>query len=176
MTLITLTIVLAGCAKTGIDTAIQTTAAATTNAPLPPTPRPAATTNPDAAFRAKVGTPATYSDGWKITVTKWEEQAAGRFATPKPGQRFVAVTVRYDNGTPKEGSFNAFDWNLQDSAGVRHSVAIFAGERSDTLNSGPVAPGSFVTGSVQFEVPVGDAKLEMLYTSFTYKLATWELY
>jgi Domain of unknown function (DUF4352) len=167
-------VLLAGCAKTGIDT--TPLAVATTNAPLPPTRPPTATANPDAAFRAKVGTAATYSDGWKVTVTKWEEQGGGILATPKPGTRFVAVTVRYDNGTPKEGSFNAFDWNLQDSAGVRHTVSIFAGDRTDTLNSGNLAPGGFVTGTVQFEVPVGDVKLEMLYTSFAYKLATWELY
>lgn len=163
---------LAGCAPTGFATTPRTA----TTAPAATTPAPA-TSDPNAAFRAKVGTPAIYSDGWKVTVQKWAEQPAGRFSTPKPGQRFIAVTVRYDNGSAKDGSFNIFDWSLQDSAGVRHTIAIFAGERSDSLGSGPLAPGAFVTGSVQFEAPVGDTKLEMLYTSIgLYKLATWELY
>ena len=149
-------------------------------APVQPTPvkttaRPA-TATPEATFRAKVGTAVTYSDGLKIAVLKWEEQAAGRFITPKPGTRLVAVIVRYDNGTPKEVNFNPFDWTLQDSTGVRHQTEFVGGDRNDTLHSGSLAPGSFVTGSVQFAVPIGDVKLEMLYTGFTYKIATWELY
>jgi hypothetical protein len=33
-----------------------------------------------------------------------------------------------------------------------------------------------VVGTVTFEVPGADQKLSALYTTFGYKLATWELY
>lgn len=155
--------------------------AAGTSAPPAATAAPAGTiarataTAADVPIIKKIGEAATYVDGWKVSVTKAEEQAPFRFSTPTPGNRFITITVRYDNGTAKEGSFNLFDWKLQDSAGVRHDPSFFS-DRSDGLHSGPLATGAFVVGTVTFEVPATDKQLKALYTGFTYKLATWELY
>jgi len=155
--------VAAGSGAAGTIAPAQTVARSTTPPPDPP-------------IIKKIGATATYSDGWKVTVTKAEEQAPSRFSTPTPGNRFVTITVRYDNGTTKEGSFNLFDWNMQDSAGVRHTPSFF-NDRNDVLRSGSLAVGGFVVGTVMFEVPATDQKLSALYaTSFAYKLATWELY
>lgn len=134
----------------------------------PPTPQP--------TLRAKVGIAFTYSDGWKVTALRWQEQApTNSFLTPNPGNRLVAVFVRFDNGTTTVGHFNPFDFQLQDAVGVRRTVA-FASVRNDSLHSGDLAPGAFVSGSVVFEAPVGDQRLELVYQSSPYQQATWELY
>jgi hypothetical protein len=172
--------VLTACSdlKKGFDDGVAEARATgtATQAPVTTTPRPA-TATPEATFRAKIGAAATYSDGWKVSVLTWGEQPASRLTTPKPGARFVFVTVRYDNGTAKESSFNPYDWKLQDAAGVRRQSAFFVGDRGDALSSGSVAPGGFVSGSIVFEAPVGDVRLEMVYDiPFQYRVATWELY
>ena len=108
----------------------------------------APTPTPEATIRKKVGTTVAYLDGWKLTVAGFANvpPQTGTFAsTPSPGNRFVKLTVRYDNGTAKEASFNALDWKMQDSAGVRRSTAFAFVQLSDELNSGRLAPGGFVT-------------------------------
>jgi hypothetical protein len=64
---------------------------------------------------------------------------------------------------------------VQDTNGVRHDASFFS-DRNDVLHSGTLAAGGFVVGTVTFEVPATDQRLSALYTSFAYKLATWELY
>lgn len=136
----------------------------------PPTPSPS-----PAAIILKAGANVAYTDGWKITLLRSESQSPSTYSTPKPGMQFVAVIVRYDNGTAKQASFNEFDWAMQDSSGVRRIAAFFLG-RNDDLNSGQLAPGSFVQGSIVFEAPVGDARLSVIYQKYGYQLATWQLY
>lgn len=137
-----------------------------------PTPAPSA----DLPIILKAGMSVTYTNGWKITVLRTEPQAASTYSTPKPGMQYVAAIVRYDNGTLVEASFNSYDWEMQDSAGVRRRESFFYPSRNDALNSGKLAPGGFVQGAIVFEVPVGDARLSLLYSKYGYKLATWQLY
>jgi hypothetical protein len=139
----------------------------------PATQPPATTPAPRRAF--KIGEPIAFTDGWRLTVMKVEDQAAQQFFTPKPGTHYVAVTVRHDNGSPKAVSFNSFYFKVQDSAGVRRDGSIF-GTRDDSLKSGELAPGAFVVGSLTFEVPVGDTKLQLIYEQFGYAQTTIELY
>lgn len=146
--------------------AAATTPAAATAAPTPtPTPR--------SAF--KVGETVTYQDGWKVTVTKFEEQSPARFSTPKPGMRFVAVILKFENGSTKPVSPNPFYFKLQDGTGVRRSASFFT-DRSDSLSSSELAPGAMVVGSMVFEAPVGDAKLQLIYEHIGYRQTTFELF
>src|SRR5205823_5134541 len=128
----------------------------------------APTPTPEATIRKKVGTTVAYLDGWKLTVAGFANvpPQTGTFAsTPSPGNRFVKLTVRYDNGTAKEASFNALDWKMQDSAGVRRSTAFAFVQLSDELNSGRLAPGGFVTGSILFELPASEQHAVAIYES-----------
>jgi len=134
-----------------------------------------AVANPDAPIVLKVGAAITYTNGWKVTVVRSEPQPASSSTSPSAGMQFVAVTVRYDNGTTTQNSYNKFDWKVQDSVGVRRGPAFFIG-RTDGLGYGELAPGSFVQGSIVFEVPIGDARLAVIYEKYGYKLATWQLY
>jgi Domain of unknown function (DUF4352) len=168
-------VVLTSCAAVKEDPSSR--AAGVSGAPAPTTARP--TPTPEATIRKKVGTAVQYEDGWKITVTAFAEQPpkTGLFAsTPAPDNRYVKLTVRYDNGTAKEASFNVFDWKLQDSAGVRKSQTFALVDLADPLSSGKLAPGGFVSGSIVFELPTGEKNALAIYESFAYKQATWELY
>jgi uncharacterized protein DUF4352 len=148
--------------------------------PAPTTAAPAAssTAAPTATSRRtyKVGEAIASTDGWRLTVVKSEDsQPVSSFFTPKPGNGYVAVFVRHDNGSSKPVSTNPFFFKLQDSAGIRHDAAIF-GSRDDKLGSGEVAPGAFVVGSIVFEVPTGDTKLSLIYEQFGYARTTIELF
>lgn len=148
-----------------LTAAAQPIVAAATQAPAAATPR--------RAF--KIGEAIGFTDGWRLTVLKLEEQAAEAYFTPKPGTRNVAVTVRHDNGSQKAVSFNFFYFKLQDSTGVRRTISIFGG-RDDRLGSGELAAGAFVVGSLTFEVPVGDKGLQLIYEQIGYTQTTIELY
>ena len=106
---------------------------------------------------------------------KWEEQSPGRFSTPKPGLRFIAVTMRFENGSSKEVSYTPFYFKLADASGVRRDSE-FLTERSDELGSGRVSPGANVMGSIVFSAPVGDMKLQVIYEQFGYKQTTFDLF
>lgn len=144
---------------------------------VPVTATPAASASASAAPRSfKVGEAIAYKDGWRLTVMKSEDSAPlSNFFTPKPGNRYVAVFVRHDNGSPKPVSANPFFFKLQDSAGIRHDPALFA-SRDDKLGSGEIAPGAFVVGTIVFEAPTGDTKLSLIYEQFGYAQTTIELY
>lgn len=145
----------------------------TTPAPASPAATTAATATPRRAF--KIGEAVGYQDGWRLTVLKIEETAAGQFFTPKPGMRYVSVIVRFDNGGSKPVSANPFFFKLQDTTGVRRDIT-FLSTRDDRLSATRVAPGAFVVGSVTFEAPVGDKTLQLIYEQFGYSQTTVELY
>jgi hypothetical protein len=154
---------------------VRTTSATQSPPALTSAPATQAQPTPTPRRAFKIGEPVVFQDGWKVTVTKFEEQASGRFFTPKPDFRFVAVILRFDNGTTKAISPNPFYFKLQDSAGVRRA-AEFISDRSDDLTSSELAPGGFVTGSIVFSAPVGDKTLQLIYEHFGYAQTTFELY
>jgi len=167
--LIALTLVLGACIS-------QTPVANSPGQPVPTTAVPSVRATPAPRTVYKIGEAIAYQDGWKLTVMKSEDSTpTSNFFTPKPGMRYVAVYVRHDNGSPKPISSNPFFFKLQDSTGVRHDPAIF-GSQDDKLGSGEVAVGSFVVGSIVFEVPAGDSKLSLIYEQFGYAQTTIELF
>lgn len=149
------------------------TSAAATTPPAAATAAPTPTPTPRSAF--KIGETVTYQDGWKVTVTKFEEQPAARFSSPKPGMRFVAVILKFENGSTKPVSPNPFYFKLQDGAGVRRTASFFT-DRGDSLSSSELAPGAMVAGSLVFEAPVGDSKLSLIYEHIGYRQTTFELF
>jgi uncharacterized protein DUF4352 len=148
---------------------------APTASPVPtPTPRPTAT--PDATIAPrKVGESIPYTNGWTVTVTKWQEQPPARFSTPAPGLRFVVVTVRLDNASAVNVQASQTYFKLQDSSGIRRSGEFFI-DRNDLLATSNVAPGGFISGTIVFAAPVGDTKLTVIYEQPGYAQATWQLY
>lgn len=138
----------------------------------PPLSTVFATPTPRRTF--KLGEKIAYQDGWQLTVLKIEDHT-DRYARPEAGRRFVAVLVRFDNGSAKDEQVNSFYFKLQDSTGVRRTT-VFIASRDDALRSGTVVPGAFVVGSLIFEVPAGDARLQLLYEQLGYAQTTIDLY
>jgi len=123
----------------------------------------------------KIGETVRYADGWRLTVTKVEDSpSSNQYIQPKAGMRFVAVVVKFENGSTKAISPNPFDFKLQDSVGVRRTYEITT--RDDRLTSSELAPGAFVVGSVTFSAPIGDTRLQLIYEQYGYKQATFQLY
>jgi uncharacterized protein DUF4352 len=130
-------------------------------------------------LRAKMGTPVTFSDGFKISVLRLEEQkpTGGFFeSTPHPGYRFVAVFVRAENGSPQSVEIEDRHFTLQDGQGVRHQYELFGPDRPDKFNGGNIAPGGTLAGALSFEAPAGDAKLELIFEKVGYRQVTFELF
>lgn len=85
----------------------------------------------------------------------------GQFQQAKSGKEFVVVNVTIRNNGKDEVSYNPFDFKLQDSNGAQESQTF--GVLDDALNSGTLASGGKVTGSIPFEAPKGDKGLNLLF-------------
>lgn len=103
--------------------------------------------------------------GIKLTVLEVKKSQGGEYDTPKDGKEYVVVTVKYDNSSDKDLSYNPFDFKLLNSDGQK-TEAEFTGFLQNTqLESGNLAAGGTVTGDLAFEAPVGDEGLYLIYTS-----------
>ncbi len=140
--------------------------------------RPSA--SPEPVLRVKMGTPITFEDGLRLTVLSVEDQRPGTgflSSTPAPDTRFIAIFVRFDNGSPVTVDLEGYAFALSDGRGVRHTRVNLSGvPRSDEFKSGNVTPGSALAGSLIFEAPTADTKLELIYSKVGYRTATIELY
>lgn len=100
-----------------------------------------------------------------IKVTGIEKSAGTEFDKPKDGMEFVIVTVLIKNGGEKEISYNPFDFSMQNSKGQITNEAFTVVNKDTNLNSGSLAAGGEVSGTIAFEQPIGDADLVLKYTN-----------
>ena len=77
------------------------------------------------------------------------------------GSSITGIAVTYVNNGTSEASFNLYDWKGQDAQGAQRSTAYYS-EATNSLNSGSLAPGGTVSGSVYFE---GDVVKALYYSS-----------
>lgn len=109
----------------------------------------------------KITEPASL-DGYTVTVDSVQRNyIANEYLTPESGKEFVAVTVTITNTRDSEGSYNTYNFEVEDSNGVRQTEA-YAGNEGG-LNSGSLAPGGTVSGILTYEVPAGDSGLKLIY-------------
>ena len=115
-----------------------------------------------------VGETATFDDK-SITITSVERNydTGNQFAQPESGKEFVLVTVEVTNNSKNSMDYNTFEFKLQDSNGVQQNES-FTALSEGKLNSGSLAPGGKVTGKLAFEVPKDDARLKLLYQSYSF--------
>lgn len=101
-------------------------------------------------------------DGYELTVTGIERNYSPHdYASPEEGKEYVAVTVAITNTKSREASFNTYDFEIQDSNGVRKSESWVGGE--GRLSSGSLASGGTVTGILAYEIPADDSGLKLIY-------------
>ncbi|MCL2437785.1 MAG: DUF4352 domain-containing protein [Coriobacteriia bacterium] len=88
-------------------------------------------------------------DGLQVAVT---EVKAGPESWG--GNPTTEVVVTFTNESDTTSSFNPWDWQVENTSGVRSNDAL---TDADSLNSGDLAPGGSVTGSMFFEVSLDEA-------------------
>lgn len=86
------------------------------------------------------------------------------YNTPKKGKEYVIINVTIKNLGKDEIDYNPYDFKVQDANGAQESQTIAL--LDDSLSSGTLAPEGQVTGSMPFEVPVGDTAKLIFQPSF----------
>ena len=100
----------------------------------------------------------------EFVVNSVRRSGAFNYNTPKAGKEYVIVNVTIRNLGKDEISYNPYDFKVQDANGAQESETYAS--LDDSLNSGTLAPGGKVTGSMSFEVPVGDQAKLIFQPSF----------
>lgn len=93
-----------------------------------------------------------------------EKSPGDEWDKPQEGNEFVIITVRYENNSDENISYNPFDFQIKNSQGQITEQAFVITEGWSTLNSGELAPCGKVEGTITFEAPIGDEGLQLIYT------------
>ncbi len=97
----------------------------------------------------ELGMNATSDKGLSVVVTSVE---AGVPKYSGSSETATAITVTYQNNGSEQASFNMFDWKAEDSQGAQRSATTVVGDSTHTaLDSGTLAAGGSVTGTIYFE-------------------------
>ncbi len=103
-------------------------------------------------------------DDCEMTLTTVEKSAGGEYDKPqKDGCEFVIVTVTIKNNGKDNLSYNPFYFKMQNSQGQITDMTFTTIDQSTALNSGDLAPGGSVSGTVVFEEPKDDTGLILQY-------------
>ena len=122
------------------------------------------------ATEAKVGESLTMSNDLELTVVSVEGGLKNY-----DGTAVTKVVVTYKNNGKNEVAYNSFDWKAENSQGAQTNMTIYSngslGSNAEALQSGKLAAGGTVTGTLYFK---GDV-VKMLYSSslISNTTATW---
>ncbi len=97
----------------------------------------------------------------RVTKATRNYSTGNEYMVPESGKEYVLVEVSIENNGTDQVSFNTFDFQVQDSSGVLKTETFVDAENK--LNSGNLAPGGKVTGTMVFEVPAGDTGLKLVF-------------
>ena len=100
----------------------------------------------------------------KLTVTKVEKSQGNDFDKPKQNHEYVIVHVKIENGGKDQISYNPFDFQLKNSQGNITDPGFILVDEDTALQSGELAPGGKVEGSISFETLKDDKALELIFT------------
>jgi hypothetical protein len=110
----------------------------------------------------KVGDTIQLGDD-KVTVTKVDKSAGDDMNKPKQGNEFVIVSVTIENDGKNTIDYNPLDFKIKNSQG-NITDETFTTINSDTaLNSGQLSAGGKVSGTLAFEAPQNDPKLQLIF-------------
>lgn len=101
--------------------------------------------------------------GMKLKVDEVKKSNGTDFDKPKDGNEYIIVKVSINNDRDKEISYNPFDYSLKNSEGQITDHGLTIVDSKTSLNSGKLAPGGKVSGTISFEAPKGDKDLTLLY-------------
>lgn len=98
-----------------------------------------------------------------LTVNKIEKSAGTDFDTPKDGMEYVIVTVTIENAGKDNINYNPLDFKMANSQGNITDGAFTIIDSETALSYGELAPGGKVSGTISFEQPKDDPKLQLQY-------------
>ena len=116
-----------------------------------------------------VGTSVTLENGLVVSVDSVDDTLVNYDGSP-----ITAVTVTYTNDGDEGASFNVYDWKAEDAQGAQRSNTYYSGDTSTGLNSGTLAAGGTVTGTIFFD---GSVTKALYYGSMFSKSSTasWDI-
>lgn len=122
----------------------------------------------------KVGDVISYK-GKEITVKSVDRNynTGNEFSKPKEGKEFVRVHLFIENKSDEKMSYNAFNWEMQDSTGDIKSQTFAVDDNN--LSSGELAKGGKKTGTIVFEVPKDDKNLTLHHKDSFFSNKTVEI-
>jgi len=97
-----------------------------------------------------------------LTVNGFEDYVEeNEYMQPDEGNKFLAVDVTIENGGTESASYNALDFEIQDSESYTYDTSMAT--KAPDLGSGDLQEGRKIRGWVTFEVPTTATGLELIY-------------
>lgn len=109
-----------------------------------------------------VGEKAKYKD-LEMTVVKVDKSNGSEYDKPTDGKEFVIATVKIKNNGDKNLSYNPFYFKMKNSSGQIEDGTFSTVNQNTALQSGELAKGGEVEGTVIFQEKVGDNGLILQY-------------
>lgn len=100
----------------------------------------------------------------KLTVNEVTKSSGSEYDKPKSGYEFVIVKITLENIGNSPISYNPYDFKMQNSQGQITEQAFTTVDQDTALQSGELAPGGKITGTIPFEQPVNDPSLQLQYS------------
>ena len=100
----------------------------------------------------------------KVTVTKIDKSSGNEIETPKSGNEYVIVHVTIENSGKDQISYNPYDFQLKNSQGNIVDPGFITVDQDTALESGELAAGGKVQGTISFEAPQNDSNLDLIFT------------
>ncbi|WP_164214965.1 DUF4352 domain-containing protein [Virgibacillus sp. YIM 98842] len=98
-----------------------------------------------------------------LTVTEVEKSDGDEFDQPKSGNEYVIVHVEIENSGEENISYNPFNFKMANSEGQIVDQALTIIDSDTALESGELAPGGTVSGTIVFEQPADDPELQLQF-------------
>jgi hypothetical protein len=98
-----------------------------------------------------------------LTVTEVEKSDGDEFDQPKSGNEYVIVHLEIENAGEENISYNPFNFKMANSEGQIVDQALTIIDSDTALESGELAPGGTVSGTIVFEQPVDDPELQLQF-------------
>lgn len=98
-----------------------------------------------------------------LTVTEVTKSSGDEYDKPKKGMEYVIVSVKIQNGGEDVISYNPFDFKMSNSKGQIVDSGFITVDSDTSLSSGELAAGGEVSGTIAFEQPKDDPKLQLIY-------------
>lgn len=120
------------------------------------------TTNEPVSKEYKIGDTIQLGDN-VLTVNEVSKSQGNDFDRPKSGMEYVIVKVTIENAGTKNIRYSPFDFKVANSQGQITDRAFTTIDSDTSLESGELAPGGKVSGTIAFEQPKDDEKLQLQF-------------